>query len=131
MLAFHEPRAFEHDGRRYLITDTVGFIRRLPHQLVEGFASTLEETLVADLLLHVLDASVDDDEQEEQNAATLFYDTLMEKAEIGEVAGDTFATFLDVLHLTPRSEPPFLCFILCGSAVHQFANFRVPAQRPL
>src|SRR5262249_2281138 len=44
-------RAFEHDGRRYLVTDTVGFIRRLPHQLVEGFASTLEETLVADLVL--------------------------------------------------------------------------------
>ncbi|KAI9858597.1 MAG: FACT complex subunit [Trichoglossum hirsutum] len=44
----------------------------------------------------------EDAEQEEQNAATLFYDTLMEKAEIGEVAGDTFATFLDVLHLTPR-----------------------------
>ncbi|CAD6499588.1 BgTH12-03699, partial [Blumeria graminis f. sp. triticale] len=39
---------------------------------------------------------------EEQSAANLFYDTLMEKAEIGEVAGDTFATFLDVLHLTPR-----------------------------
>src|SRR5204863_5156118 len=35
-------RAFQHDGRRYLVTDTVGFIRRLPHQLVEGFASTLE-----------------------------------------------------------------------------------------
>jgi structure-specific recognition protein 1 len=40
--------------------------------------------------------------EEETNAANLFYDTLMEKAEIGEVAGDTFATFLDVLHLTPR-----------------------------
>src|SRR5207247_4589781 len=37
-------RGFEHDGRRYLVTDTVGFIRRLPHQLVEGFAATLEET---------------------------------------------------------------------------------------
>jgi GTP-binding protein HflX len=50
-------RSFEHDGKRYLVTDTVGFIRRLPHQLVEGFASTLEETLVADLVLHVVDAS--------------------------------------------------------------------------
>ena len=39
---------------------------------------------------------------EEQNAANLFYETLMDKAEIGDVAGDTFATFLDVLHLTPR-----------------------------
>lgn len=44
----------------------------------------------------------DGEDEEEQNAATLFYDTLMEKAEIGEVAGDTYATFLDVLHLTPR-----------------------------
>jgi GTP-binding protein HflX len=54
-------RAFEHDGRRYLVTDTVGFIRRLPHQLVEGFASTLEETLVADIVLHVVDASADEE----------------------------------------------------------------------
>ncbi|MCJ1300780.1 FACT complex subunit [Hypocenomyce scalaris] len=46
--------------------------------------------------------SADGEEEEEQNAANLFYDTLMDKAEIGEVAGDTFATFLDVLHLTPR-----------------------------
>ncbi|MCP9484826.1 MAG: GTPase HflX [Gaiellaceae bacterium MAG52_C11] len=53
-------RGFEHDGKRYLVTDTVGFIRRLPTQLVEGFASTLEETLVADLILHVVDASVGD-----------------------------------------------------------------------
>ncbi len=58
-------RGFEHDGKRYLVTDTVGFIRRLPTQLVEGFASTLEETLVADLILHVVDASAGDDRLEE------------------------------------------------------------------
>ena len=46
--------------------------------------------------------SVGGSDVEEQNAANLFYETLMDKAEIGEVAGDTFATFLDVLHLTPR-----------------------------
>ncbi len=51
-------RAFEHAGKRYLVTDTVGFIRRLPTQLVEGFAATLEETLVADLVLHVADGSL-------------------------------------------------------------------------
>ena len=44
----------------------------------------------------------EEEEGEEQNAATLFYDTLMDKAEIGEVAGDSFTTFRDVLHLTPR-----------------------------
>jgi GTPase len=53
-------RGFDYDGRRYLVTDTVGFIRRLPHHLVEGFAATLEETLVADLVVHVLDATASD-----------------------------------------------------------------------
>ncbi|GFP58956.1 FACT complex subunit POB3 [Trichoderma asperellum] len=48
------------------------------------------------------DAGSDGGEEEEKNAATLFYETLIEKAEIGETAGDTIATFLDVLHLTPR-----------------------------
>jgi GTP-binding protein HflX len=48
-------RAFEHDGRRYLMTDTVGFIRKLPHQLVEAFKATLEETALADLIVHVVD----------------------------------------------------------------------------
>jgi GTPase len=62
-------RVFEHDGRRYLLTDTVGFIRRLPHQLVEGFAATLEETLVSDLVLHVVDASAPDDEIDEMSGA--------------------------------------------------------------
>jgi GTP-binding protein HflX len=62
-------RAFEHDGRRYLVTDTVGFIRRLPTELVEGFAATLEETLVADLVLHVVDGSVSDERLDEQVAA--------------------------------------------------------------
>jgi GTPase len=57
-------RGFEHDGRKYLVTDTVGFIRRLPHQLVEGFAATLEETLTADLILHVVDASAPDEQLE-------------------------------------------------------------------
>ena len=62
-------RGFEFEGRRYLVTDTVGFIRRLPHQLVEGFAATLEETLVADLVLHVADASAPDDELDAMLAA--------------------------------------------------------------
>jgi GTPase len=62
-------RGFEYDGRRYLVTDTVGFVRRLPHQLVEGFAATLEETLVADLVLHVVDASASEVRLVEQIAA--------------------------------------------------------------
>jgi GTPase len=62
-------RGFEHDGRRYLVTDTVGFIRRLPHDLVEGFAATLEETLRADLVLQVVDASVSEEQLETMTKA--------------------------------------------------------------
>ena len=62
-------RGFEHDGKRYLVTDTVGFIKRLPTQLVEGFAATLEETLVADLVLHVADASLPEERLAETIAA--------------------------------------------------------------
>ena len=52
------------DGRPYLLTDTVGFIRKLPHQLVEAFGATLEETLRAELVVHVLDASAPEVERE-------------------------------------------------------------------
>jgi GTP-binding protein HflX len=51
-------RAIRLGGASYLITDTVGFIRKLPHQLVDAFGTTLEETKRAELVLHVLDASM-------------------------------------------------------------------------
>jgi GTP-binding protein HflX len=50
-------------GEIVLLSDTVGFVRRLPHQLVEAFQSTLEEVRDADLLLHVVDAGADDVEE--------------------------------------------------------------------
>ena len=55
------------DGRGLLLSDTVGFVRRLPHHLVEAFRSTLDEVVGASLLLHLVDAS--DTEPEEQIAA--------------------------------------------------------------
>jgi GTP-binding protein HflX len=62
-------RAYEHGGRRYLVTDTVGFIRKLPHQLVEAFKATLEETRLADLIVHVVDASEPEAERRRAIAA--------------------------------------------------------------
>ena len=62
-------RRFTHVGREYTITDTVGFIRKLPHGLVEAFASTLEETLSGDLMLHIVDASLPEEERDEQMRA--------------------------------------------------------------
>jgi GTP-binding protein HflX len=54
-------RSFELSGRDYLLTDTVGFIEKLPHQLVEAFKATLEETVLADLILHVVDAAASEE----------------------------------------------------------------------
>jgi GTP-binding protein HflX len=62
-------RTFEISGRTYLLTDTVGFIRKLPHQLVDAFAATLEEAMEADLILHVADASVPEGKLAEMVAA--------------------------------------------------------------
>jgi GTP-binding protein HflX len=50
-------RAETEDGRLYTLTDTVGFVRHLPHQLIEAFRSTLEEVGQADIMLHVVDGS--------------------------------------------------------------------------
>jgi GTPase len=62
-------RAWRLGGRDYLLTDTVGFIRKLPHQLVDAFGATLEETRLADLLLHVVDASAPEEELNEMMQA--------------------------------------------------------------
>jgi GTPase len=74
-------RAYRHKGRRFLVTDTVGFIRKLPHQLVEAFKATLEETVLADLIVQIVDASEPERAQLESIAAV---DSVLE--EIG--AGD-------------------------------------------
>jgi GTP-binding protein HflX len=92
-------RGFEHDGRRYLVTDTVGFIRRLPHQLVEGFAATLEETLVADLVLHVVDASQPEDRVEEQIAAV---DAVLEEIGADELPLELVLNKVDILSSLQR-----------------------------
>ena len=57
-------RAQTPDGREYTLADTVGFVRALPHQLVEAFRSTLEEVAESDLLLHVVDGSHPDPESQ-------------------------------------------------------------------
>lgn len=56
-------RVLRAGGRDYLLTDTVGFIRKLPHQLVEAFGATLEETKLADLILHVVDGSATEEDR--------------------------------------------------------------------
>jgi GTP-binding protein HflX len=57
-------RTLKLGGRPHLLTDTVGFISKLPHQVVDAFAATLEETRRAELLVHVLDASAPESQQD-------------------------------------------------------------------
>ena len=67
-------RAETPDGRTYTLSDTVGFVRSLPHELVEAFRSTLEEVAEADLILHVVDASHPDPEGQVRAVRTVFAD---------------------------------------------------------
>ncbi|HEV7615927.1 MAG TPA: GTPase HflX [Solirubrobacterales bacterium] len=74
-------RTFELSGRDYLLTDTVGFIEKLPHQLVEAFKATLEETVLADLIVHVVDAS---EPEERRHADMRAVDEVLEEISTGE-----------------------------------------------
>jgi GTP-binding protein HflX len=67
-------KAHTPSGREFTFTDTVGFVRRLPHQLIEAFRSTLEEVADADLILHVVDGSHPDPEGQLQAVRAVFAD---------------------------------------------------------
>ena len=85
------------DKREALLTDTVGFIQRLPHQLVAAFKSTLEEVCQADLLLHVIDVS--HELYKEQTSAV--YEVLKE---IGAADKEVITVYNKVDNLPPESE---------------------------
>ncbi|MFD0919802.1 GTPase HflX [Saccharopolyspora rosea] len=86
-------RAETPDGRPYTLTDTVGFVRHLPHQLVEAFRSTLEEVSGADLLVHVVDGS----EPAPQGQVTAVREVL---AEIADEHGTSMPPELLVINKT-------------------------------
>jgi GTP-binding protein HflX len=79
------------DGRAYTLTDTVGFVRHLPHQLVEAFRSTLEEVAQADLLVHVVDGSAPMPEEQIKAVREVL-------AEIGEQHGGVMPPELLVIN---------------------------------
>ena len=97
-------RSFEIAGRSYLLTDTVGFIRKLPHQLVEAFSATLEEALGADLIVHVADASVEEDELHEMLDAV---DSVLAETGAGETPRLLALNKIDLLSEERRRELSF------------------------
>jgi GTPase len=91
-------------GRTYLLTDTVGFIRKLPHQLVDAFAATLEETRLADLVVHVVDASAP---EEELVAMTRAVEDVLEEIHAGATPRILVLNKADVLDEERRRELAF------------------------
>lgn len=94
-------RGFEFNGRRYLITDTVGFIDKLPHQLVEAFKATLEETVLADLILHVVDGSSPDEQLATEMAAA---DRVLDEIGAGDKPRLLVMNKIDLLDDDARAE---------------------------
>jgi GTP-binding protein HflX len=94
-------RAFELSGRTYLLTDTVGFIEKLPHQLVEAFKATLEETVLADLILHVVDAAVP---EERRRADMQAVDEVLEEIGAGGKPRLLVLNKIDLLDEDERSD---------------------------
>ncbi|HEY8303868.1 MAG TPA: GTPase HflX [Solirubrobacteraceae bacterium] len=88
-------------GRPHLLTDTVGFIRKLPHQLVDAFGATLEETRRADLLLHVIDASAPESDQREMRKAV---EEVLEEIGAGEGPRVPVLNKVDLLDRDAREE---------------------------
>src|SRR5918994_937417 len=97
-------RSFEISGRQYLMTDTVGFIRKLPHQLVEAFSATLEEALGADLIVNVVDASVPEEEMHAMMAAV---DDVLDETGAGETPRLLALNKVDLLDEDRRRERSF------------------------
>jgi GTPase len=88
-------------GRPHLLTDTVGFIRKLPHQLVDSFGATLRETRMADLLLHVLDASAPELRADAMRAAV---EEVLEEIGAGERPRVLVLNKIDLLDAHEREE---------------------------
>lgn len=74
-------------GQNILLTDTVGFIRKLPHHLVEAFGSTLEEAKYCDVIIHVVDAS---DVNWDKNIETVYH--TLKQLKIDEKSGKPIIT---------------------------------------
>jgi GTP-binding protein HflX len=94
-------RAFEFNSRRYLVTDTVGFIEKLPHQLVEAFKATLEETVLADLIVQVVDAT---SPEEHKRAEMLAADQVLEEIGAGDKPRLLVLNKIDELDREARTE---------------------------
>ena len=110
-------------GREFTLTDTVGFVRRLPHQLIEAFRSTLEEVSGADLILHVVDGAHPDPEGQLAAVRAVFAD--IDAARVPEVVVVNKCDLADPLvlsRLQRREKHVVLVSALTGEGLPQLLD---------
>ncbi len=107
------------DGREFTVSDTVGFVRNLPHQLVAAFASTLEEAANADLIVHVVDASHPDPEGQIQAVRVVLADVpgALDVPELLVLNKSDIAPADVLLRLRSRREPSVEVSALTGQGI--------------
>ena len=94
-------RSFQQGGSRFLLTDTVGFIEKLPHQLVDAFRATLEETVLSDILLLVVDGSGGEERIARELAAS---EAVLNEIEAADKPRVTVLNKVDLLDPATREE---------------------------
>jgi GTP-binding protein HflX len=118
-------------GRSHLLTDTVGFISKLPHQLVDAFAATLEETRRAEQLVHVLDASVP---QAKREVMKLAVEQTLEEIGAGESPRLLVLNKIDLLDEDAREELRFAypdAVLVSGESAEGLEELRDRLEREL
>ena len=98
-------------GQVLLMTDTVGFLRRLPHRLVEAFKATLEEAVVSEFLIHVADLSSPDLERHMQTTLKVMHELGAQDKTIITVFNKIDLNIDPILLATQKSQYPNACFI--------------------
>ena len=88
----------------FLLSDTVGFIRKLPHHLVESFKSTLDEVREADLLIHVVDISHPNFEEQYQVVEQTLNEVINNKSQIADIPRIVVFNKIDAFTYTPKDE---------------------------
>ncbi|HTA12189.1 MAG TPA: GTPase HflX [Solirubrobacteraceae bacterium] len=124
-------RTLKLGGRAHLLTDTVGFISKLPHQLVDAFATTLDETRRAELLVHVLDASAPEAQQEIMKRSV---EQTLEEIGAGERPRVLVLNKIDLLDPEQREELRFRhpdAVLVCAAADEGLEQLRERLEREL
>jgi GTP-binding protein HflX len=125
-------RATTGDGRVYTLSDTVGFVRHLPHQLVEAFRSTLEEVADSDLVLHVVDGSHPDPEGQLAAVREVFAEIGADRVpELVVINKSDVADPLVVARILAREPHAVVCSARSGDGIDQLlAKLEAELPRP-